>query len=47
MKLKDFVNISKNRTNNQDVLTLRKKELKKIGLSKSQLLNMNVKKEKW
>jgi|TARA_R100000750_G_C2302050_1_gene79226 hypothetical protein len=44
MRIKDFFNISKNKANNQDVLTLKKRFLKKTGLSKYDLLNLELNK---
>lgn len=44
MKLKDFLNECKNKANNQDVFTLKKRKLKNLGLSKKDLLDLEVKK---
>jgi hypothetical protein len=43
MKLKDFFNISVNKKTKQDVLTLKKRKLKKSGISKSDLLDLEIK----
>jgi len=42
MELKDFVNTSKNKKNKQEVFTLRKRALKKEGISMKDLLNLKV-----
>ena len=42
MKLKDFVNPNKNTTNKQVSLTLKKKLLKKKGLTEEDILNMEI-----
>jgi len=42
MKIKDFVNITKNRTNNQVSFNLRAIQLKKVGITPEQLLTLKV-----
>ena len=42
MKLNNFVNITTNRANNQISLNLRSKELKKIGITAEQLLEIPI-----
>lgn len=43
MKIKDVFNIAVNKTNNQEVFTLKKKKLKSSGFSKYDLINMELK----
>jgi hypothetical protein len=54
MKIRELLNICKNKANNQDVMTLKKKKLKNFGISKEDFLNIDIKKtikkmkkEKW
>lgn len=42
MKIKDFVNITKNRANNQISFNLKAMELKKRGITPEQLLTLKV-----
>ena len=42
MKLKDLVNASRNKTNNQISFSVKSKNLKKIGLTPEHLLNMKI-----
>ena len=41
MKIKDFVNVTRNRANNQLSFNLKAKQLKKSGLTAQTLLNVN------
>ena len=41
MKLKEFVNITKNKANNQISFNLRAKQLSKIGIKPQYLLNID------
>jgi len=43
MKFKDLMTISENKKNKQVNMSIRKKELKKCGLSVKDLLNMKLK----
>jgi len=43
MKFKNFVSVSENKSNNQIKLSVKKKELRKMGMSTSDLLNMDIK----
>ncbi len=42
MKLKEFVNITRNRANNQVSFNLKAKQLAKIGITPKYLLNLKV-----
>jgi len=42
MKIKDFVNITKNRANNQISFNLKALKLRKIGITPEQLLNLKI-----
>ena len=42
MKLKDIVNVAKNKSNNQINLSIKKKELKEVGISTEKLLDMKL-----
>ena len=42
MKIKDIGNLTKNRANNQFSLNLKLKQLKKIGITPAQILNMKL-----
>ena len=42
MKLRDIVNVAKNKRNNQINLSLKKREMKGIGISTEKLLDMNL-----
>ena len=42
MKLKDFVNLTKNKKNNQINLSIKKTELKKVNLSIKDILKLDV-----
>ncbi len=46
MKLKDFVNLKKNSSNNQISLDIQKKKIKALGMSTDDILNMKIQKEK-
>lgn len=42
MKLKDIVNVARNKSNNQTNLSLKKREMKGFGISTERLLDMNL-----
>lgn len=42
MKLKDCLNLNKNKTNNQMMLTLRKRVMKKGNLDVKDIMNMDI-----
>ena len=42
MKLKDLVSVAKNKSNNQVNFSLKKKEIKRIGISTEKLLDMSI-----
>jgi len=42
MKIRDFVNLTRNRANNQISFNLRSKQLRKIGITPEHLLNINL-----
>jgi len=44
MKIKDFVNVTKNRANNQISFNLKAMKLKEIGITPQQLLNLKISK---
>jgi len=45
MKLKDLVNVAKNKSNNQINLSLKKRQMKGVGISTEKLLDMNIDKQ--
>lgn len=47
MKLKDFVCVVKNKTNNQTNLTIKKTKLKDMDITEEDLLALKVNKEKF
>ena len=42
MKISDFVNVTKNRTNNQVSFNLKARQLTKLGITPQHLLNLRV-----
>lgn len=42
MKIRDFVNLTRNRRNNQISFNLRSKQLKKVGITPEHLLNIKL-----
>jgi hypothetical protein len=42
MKLKDIFNFGKNKNNKQYIFNLRKRELRKIGMTPKQIMNINI-----
>lgn len=42
MKLEDFVNLTKNKRNNQMSLNIKKTQLKKVNLNVKDILKLNV-----
>ena len=45
MKLRDIVNVARNKSNNQINLSLKKKQMKGVGISTGKLLDMNIDKQ--
>ncbi len=42
MQLKDLVNVARNKTNKQVNFSLKKKEMKGVGISTKELLDMSI-----
>jgi len=42
MKIKDFVNVTRNKANNQLSFNLKSRQLKKMGITPSLLLNTSI-----
>jgi hypothetical protein len=45
MKFKDLITITENKTNKQITANIKKKQLRKVGISVKDLLNMKLNKE--
>ena len=42
MKLKDIFNLGQNKNNKQYIFNLRKKELRKLGMTPKQIMNIKI-----
>jgi len=47
MRIGDLFSHTKNKKNNQEILSLRKKKLKKAGLSIDDFLKLKIPRKKW